>query len=239
MKELERIRQGQGAASLGALPAEVEARKDEIEELAAKRAKMMEKVAEEGVKGKDAPHDLARAVRDEIAEEYRELADKSVKNRAYFDETTIHIVDFSQPGADLEVAKIDGFSNLRTLILTGGGKGAPVNLGPVLKRASGKPLETLYIINFRNFVTRIPPELSAFTGLKNLGLFNNQLDAPPALLPTLTGLETLYLDANPVSGVAKAVGGLKNLKELGIANTGVTDAEAERIASLLGCKVLR
>ena len=63
--------------------------------------------------------------------------------------------------------------------------------------------------------------------------------ALPDSIVSVGGLETLYLDANPLSTLGPGIERLTGLKALGIAKTKIGTAEQQRVATALPrCRIL-
>lgn len=134
---------------------------------------------------------------------------------------------------------MDKFKSVKNLILTGGKIGAPINLNDVLMKSAALPLEKLYIIDFKAFVTDIPETVGNFKKLKSLGLFNNRISRLPVSVGALPELTTLYVDANPITTLVPAAESLKKLTEVGIGKTKISSLEQERLHKILpNCKIL-
>ncbi len=183
--------------------------------------------------------DLAEPLREEIAEAY--LEDESPKNinQNVLNETTLLVLDMTIPTIQRTIDVMENFRAIETLVITGGNQGVPVNLGDILHKASAYPLKTLYIINFRSYVTDIPDEINQFSNLRTLGIFNNNLAGLPDMSGFSQNLDSLYLDLNPIPSLLPELGSFTGLKKLGIANTSVTEAEIREIERLLPqCTIL-
>lgn len=183
--------------------------------------------------------DLAEPLREEIAEAY--LEDESPKNinQNVLNETTLLVLDMTIPTIQRTIDVMENFRAIETLVITGGNQGVPVNLGDILNKASAYPLKTLYIINFRSYVTDIPDEINQFSNLRTLGIFNNNLAGLPDMSGFSQNLDSLYLDLNPIPSLLPELGSFTGLKKLGIANTSVTEAEIREIERLLPqCTIL-
>lgn len=203
------------------------------------REKMLEKVGEIAAKGKGAAADLAEPVRQAIIEEYEEDRDRSIKNPAYFQALTLLVIDLSSKQAPRLIEQLERFTSVDTLVLTGGARGAPVDLPAILRKAQKLPLTELHIVNFRGFLAAIPESIGTFAGLTKLSLFNNQIRRLPATVGKMKRLQVLHIDMNPIDSVLPVVQGLAQLRELGLGKTGVTVAEQAQIARLLpSCRIV-
>jgi hypothetical protein len=205
------------------------------------QADLAEQVHRSVRQGKDAPIDLSRKAREEVEQELKDEEDEGggAPSAAALAILDLLVIDFSRPGWEVLVAQLDRCTAVRTLVLTGGEGGAPVDLEAVLTKAAALPLEALYVINFRGHVAALPERVAGFRTLTRLGAFNNALAALPPGLAGLRNLEVLYLDVNPLATVLPAVAGLPGLRELGLARTRVSAGEVARLRQLLpSCKVL-
>ncbi len=217
-----------------------EARPDEDEDKAVMtREEVWQKVQEIADKGKGAKIDMAEPVRQKVAEEYEEDRDHSIKNPAIYQEFTALVIDLSRQEAPALIELLDKFTGIKTLVLTGGANGAPVDLPYILGKAKKLPLTELYIFNFRGFLTAVPESVGAFTGLTRLSLFNNNIAGLPAAAGKMKQLAVLHVDINPITTLLPTVEGLTNLTELGIGKTKISAAEQGQLAKLLpNCRIL-
>jgi hypothetical protein len=203
------------------------------------RLQLAAQMAEAASKGKNADVLLAKQVREEIVEEYKADVDPTIKNPDVLAEQTMLVIDFSSPAAEAVVKQMENFRGITTLVLTGGRTGAPVDLPSVLRKAAGYPLRELYIIDFRQHVTDLPPEATAFTQLQVLAVFDNAIAELHPGIAKLDHLDTLFVDANPLGTVLPVVRSLPKLTRLGLGKTGVSNAEQAEIRRLLpGCNIL-
>jgi hypothetical protein len=196
----------------------------------------MMKIVDQGENGE---WDLAKPLRDEIVEAY--LEDQSPKkiNPEVLNSVTFLRLDMSLPTVQRTIDVMQNFKAIKTLIITGGENGVPVDLNIILNKAADYPLKTLYIINFRQFVSSIPQQISHFNQLETVALFNNNLDQLPDVSSFASSLDSLFIDINPVSTLFPQINSLTNLKKLGIAKTSVTEAEIKQIQLLLPeCEIL-
>lgn len=222
------------------IPAEeTERQKLADEEGAEYRMKLWDQIWDAAKAGENANIDLAKPLREEIKKAYEEDENKQVKNPLFFQEMTFLCIDMSSPSVKEIIAQMENYTSIKTLVITGGEKGAPVDLNQLLSKAAGYPLESLYIINFRNFVAAIPETVAQFQQLKFLGLYNNAISHFPSKMNTLVNLQKLFIDMNPVSVVSTELNGLTNLETLGIAKTQINSNEMQQLAQLLpNCKIL-
>ena len=182
---------------------------------------------------------LGTPMREEIVEAYKDDESPRIKNKEYLEEQTFLCIDMSLPTVQRTIDQMTMFKSIKFLLITGGKNGAPVNLDDLLTRAANYPLEKLYIINFKNFVTSVPDKLSVFNALKTLALFNNSIIQLPADIIQLTSLKELYVDLNPVASLFPMINSLTKLDTLGIAKTQLPESEVTQIQTLLpNCKIL-
>jgi hypothetical protein len=209
---------------------------------AGSKADLVDQILGAAQGGKNAPIDLARNVRRSVEEELKEEQEEAAgvpTNPAYMAEIDVLVIDFSQPGAETLAAQLDKYTMVKTLVLTGGARAATVQLDDVLSRAAALPLETLYIIDFRDAVTSIPDRIASFRDLSRLGLFNNAIAALPPSIGGLPRLAYLYVDKNPLPTLMPTIASLKGLVELGVAKTEVSAGEIAEIRRLLPrCRVM-
>lgn len=203
-------------------------------------AKVWDQIIEAADKGENADILLGKPVREEIIEEFIEDESPTIKNPDYLNEMTLLVIDMSLKTVQRTIDQMDKFKSIKTLIITGGSSGAQVDLTDLLKKAKDYPLEALYIINFRNYVTEIPKQISGFKGLTTLSVMNNHLRSLPAEIYSFTGLKNLYADMNPVTTVFPQIVKFKKLENLGIAKTEISQSEINLISQQLpNCKILQ
>jgi hypothetical protein len=196
----------------------------------------MMKIADQG---EGSEWDLAKPLREEIVEAY--LEDQSPKkiNPEVLNSVTFLRIDMSMPTVQRTIDVMQNFKAIKTLIITGGANGAPVNLETILSKAADYPLKSLYIINFRQFVSSIPWQINNFSQLETVALFNNNLDQLPDVSGFASSLDSLFVDINPLSTLFPQVSSLVNLKKLGVAKTSLSEAEINQIQLLLPeCKIV-
>ena len=183
--------------------------------------------------GKDADILFAEPFREEITEAYKE--EESPKNirPEVLKEMTVLVIDMSLPTVQRTIDIMQNYKSIKTLVITGGEKGAFVNLPDLLRRASQFPLQSLYIINFRQFVTSIPSQINQFKNLSTLALFNNKIGRLPDMNELSSSLETLFIDINPIGTLFPSINPMNKLKILGLAKTAVSESEISRIKQLL------
>lgn len=203
------------------------------------REKMFESVQKAADKGKGAGLDLAEPVREQIVKEYEEDRDPAIRNPAYYQEQTVLVIDFSRKEAPALIAVMDKFVGIKTLILTGGEHGVPVDLPHILNKARNYPLTELHIYNFRGFLAAVPESVGTFTGLTKLSLFNNSIKKLPVAVGNMKHLQVLHVDINPITTILPSVKGLLALTEIGVGKTNISAAEQGQIAKLLpNCRMV-
>lgn len=203
------------------------------------KMKMWHQMMKSVAQGEGGDFLLATPFREEIVEAYQEDESPKKISKEYLQEMTILVIDMSLPTIQRTIDQMQRFKSIKTLIITGGDFGAPVNLDDLLTRAAGYPLKTLIIINFRQFVSSIPDKLDNFDSLTSLGLFNNNLDQLPDLSGIDRHLDSLYIDVNPISTLFPAISQMTNLKKLGVAKTNISEAELGEIEKLIPeCQIL-
>jgi hypothetical protein len=183
--------------------------------------------------------DLAKPLREEIVQEYKDDESLKVLSPEFLEEMTFLCIDMSMPGVQEVIDQMESYKSIKTLLITGGKHGATVDLELLVSRASKYPLEQLYIINFRNFVTSVPLSISNFQDLTSLTLYNNKISQLPANISSLISLKNLYVDMNPIATLTPAINTLKNLESIGIAKTLIVEDEIAKIRQQLpNCKIL-
>ncbi len=201
--------------------------------------KVGQQIAEAAGRGEQGDILLATSVREQIVQEYRDDLDPQIKNPDVLAEMSTLIIDLSSPAAEAVIATMEKFRGIRTLVLTGGESGAPVDLPSILQKAAGYPLEQLYIVNFQRHVTALPPEIGQFRQLRVLAVFNNALAALPPQVGACGQLETLLVDLNPIRTVLPEVQVLPKLATLGVGKTGISAGERAAIHRLRpACQIL-
>lgn len=189
--------------------------------------------------GEGTEWDLAKPLREEIVEAYKEDQSPKNINPEVLNSVTVLRIDMSLPTVQRTIDVMQNFKAIKTLIITGGVNGAPVDLATILSKAADYPLKALYIINFRQFVSSIPKQINNFSQLETVALFNNNLDQLPDVSGFSSSLDSLFIDINPVSTLFPQISSLTNLKKLGIAKTSISEAEIKQIQLLLPeCKIL-
>jgi hypothetical protein len=203
------------------------------------KMKMFEQIMKSAAGGKGADVLLAEPVREEIKEEYRQDEAPKVGCSQFQEEMTVLVIDMSSPVVQLIIDQMENFKSIKTLVITGGKSGTAVNLDLLLTKSKEYPLEQLYIINFRNFVNKIPKSISNFPDLTFLALYNNKIVSLPSELSSLIALKKLYVDMNPIALLTPTINTLNQMDTLGIVKTQVTEAELNKIKKQLpNCKIL-
>jgi len=176
---------------------------------------------------------LAGPFRDKIIEAYKNDESPIIKSKEFLEQVTVLIIDMSLPTVRRTIEQMKSFKSVKTLIITGGKNGAPVNLTDLLIRASDYPLEQLYIINFRKYVTSIPPQVTKFRNLSTLAIYNNDIHKLPDMTANGSSIDSLFLEMNPISTLYPSIGSFTNLKKLGIGKTSVSEDEVAKIKQQL------
>jgi Leucine-rich repeat (LRR) protein len=193
----------------------------------------MMKIAREGGKW-----DMAEPLREEIVQDYKDDEDPTIKNNEWLETMPTLVLNLSWPHIQLLIDQMTMFKGIKTLIITCDRKGTPVDLEKILKNAVDYPLEDLYIINFGSSVSVLPECIGNFSSLTHVGLFNDNINQLPSSFSNLTGIQTLYLDINPVSSIIGEISQMKKLSELGIAQTKISADEISKISKLIPtCKI--
>ena len=206
---------------------------DEMDDYNNKLWNQMMDIAREGGKW-----DLAKPLREEIVEEYKEDDNPKQIRSEYLQEMTVLVIDMSIPTIQRIIDQMTNYKSIKILIITGGEHGAPVDLNDLLRRGSAYPLQSLNIINFKQFVTKIPKQINTFDKLTTLGLFNNNINQLPDLSGIESHIDSLFLELNPISTLLPSIGRMSNLKKLGVAKTSVSEEEIREIKKLLpNCKI--
>jgi len=209
----------------------------EIDDYSNKLMSQMMKIAREGDEGK---MDLAEPLREEIKQEYKDDDDPKIKCREWLQSMPYLLINMSEPQVQVIIDQMAVFKGIKTLVVTCNTKGTPVDLEEILRNASGYPLEELYIINFGNSVSSLPSDIGNFSKLNMLSVYNNNLAQLPASISKLTNLNALYADINPIQSIKPVVSSLSGLKNLGVAKTGISEAEINQIRQILPtCVILK
>ncbi|MDO9253987.1 MAG: hypothetical protein Q7U54_00640 [Bacteroidales bacterium] len=209
----------------------------EMDDYSTQLSSQMMKIVREGDEGK---MDLAEPLREQIAEEYKEDENPTVKNREYLNEMTLLYIDMSSATVQLVIDQMENYRSIKTLVITGGKNGAAVNLENLFAKAAHYPLQQLYIINFKDFVTKVPKAIGNFRELNFLALYNNKINQLPAEISSISQLKSLYIEMNPVIALLPTINTLNKLDTLGIAKTQITTDEINRIKQQLpNCKIVQ
>lgn len=213
--------------------------KEQQEEGAEYKMKLWDQILESSKQGEGGDILLGKPIREEIIKEFKE--DEKFKfNPIVTDELEILVIDMSFDGAKTLIDNMELFKSIKTLLITGGEKSVPANLPLILKKAEKYPLTGLYIVDFKNHVTSLPAEISAFQDLDTLGLLGNKFSTLPVSIEMFKKLKVLYVDNNPVQTLFPGITQLKNLEKLGVVNTSITESEILKIKNLLpNCRVLK
>ena len=208
-----------------------------MDDYSTKLMSQMMKIAREGDEGK---MDLAEPLRAEIVQEYKDDDDPKIKCREWLQSMPYLLINMSEPQVQVVIDQMAAFRGIKTLVITCDTKGTPVDLEEILRNASGYPLEELYIINFGNSVSRLPSGIGNFSKLNMLSVYNNNLAELPASISKLPNLNSLYADINPIQSIKPVVSSISSLKSLGVAKTGITEAEINQIRQILPkCTILK
>jgi len=180
---------------------------------------------------------LAEPVREEINKDYREDEAEGL-NPAMLSECTTLILDFSVPFTQTLVSQMEMFTSIKNLVIIGVESIVPVDLNNILEKAKKYPLYELYIVGFEANLKKIPENIMLFPGLNILGLYGNQISVLPANLIKLNNLKVLQLDYNPILTLLPLKELVKNLEELSIKNTEISQAEVADLKQMFpNCKI--
>jgi len=197
----------------------------------------MMKIVQEGGQGK---WDLAKPLREEIVDEYKEDENPTVKNPEWLKSMTYLLVNLSLPQVQVIIDQMSLYRGIKTLIITTEKPVANPDLDRILRNAKDYALEELYIINFGPSLKSLPSAVGDFPNLKLLAVYNNGLGSLPASVARLADLSSLQIQDNPINTLQPTVSALKNLKELGIELTKLSENEINQIQkSLPECKITR
>jgi hypothetical protein len=184
--------------------------------------------------------DMAKPLREEIVEEYKEDENPTVKCKECIQSMPFLLINMSMPQAQVIIDQMPVFRGIKTLVITADTKGTAVNLDEILRNAKEYPLEELYIINFGESVSDLPASIGDFSGLTTLNILNNSISGLPASVAKLANLRTLHTDINPIHSLLPIVNSLKNLKQLGVAKTAISETEISQIHQALpNCEILK
>jgi Leucine-rich repeat (LRR) protein len=197
----------------------------------------MMKIVQEGGQGK---WDLAKPLREEIVDEYKEDENPTVKNPEWLKSMTYLLVNLSLPQVQVVIDQMSLYRGIKTLIITTEKPVANPDIERILRNAKNYALEELYIINFGPSLKSLPSAVGDFPNLKLLAVYNNGLGSLPASVTKLADLSSLQIQDNPISTLQPTVSALKNLNELGITLTNLSENEISQIQNTLPkCKITR
>jgi Leucine-rich repeat (LRR) protein len=183
---------------------------------------------------------LAEPLREKIVQEFKDDETPSGGSNMLQEEITFLCIDMSSSTVRLVIDQMENYKSIKTLIITGGKNGSPVDLNDLLTRAKNYPLENLYVINFKQFLRTVPEIIGKFSKLQELALFNNNLGNLPSGIGNLSSLRNFYVDMNPLITLSPAVDKLAGLDTLGVAKTQISDSELDKISQLLPkCVILK
>jgi Leucine-rich repeat (LRR) protein len=209
--------------------------KEEVDSYNDQLWNQMMKIAREGGKW-----DMAKPLRDEIIQEYKDDEDPSIKNADWFKSMPYLLINMSMPHVDAIIDQMPNFKGIKSLIITCEHKGTAVDLENIIRNAQEYPLTELHIINFGSSVTSLPSGISTFKGLTTLSLFNNEISRMPEFISGLHELDTLWVDLNPLDELFSVVSPLHKLKQLSIAKTPLSDTEIKLIENALpDCEIIK
>jgi hypothetical protein len=230
-------KQLQRAYSRGSIPnTETEEQKKIRESNENYKDKLIDQIIKAAEKGKDSVF-LGDVAMDEIYELFED-EEKEEKPGLYYETMNTLCLDMSSPVVQKVIDVMENFKGITTMIITGGENGTAVDFKEIFSRAKEYPLEKLYIINFRNFVNKVPDEIFQFKNLDLLSLVNNSIDNLPLSINNLKKLKGLFVDINPVKTIAGSISQLRQLQNLGISKTGISEEEKDKIKLLLpNCKI--
>jgi hypothetical protein len=202
------------------------------------KSKIWNQLMESAKLGKNADILLGKPIREEIVEEYKQ--DEKIKFGSILtDDLEMLVIDMSVREIKVLIDNMKLFKSIRILIVTGGENNVPADLSVILKNASHYPLSALYIVNFKNHINSLSPEILTFQDLDTLGLFGNSLNSLPTAVGKFKKLKVLYIDSNPATTLFPAISQLINLEKLGLVNTYIPEAEILQTKLLLpNCEVL-
>lgn len=201
------------------------------------KTKLWDQMQESAKEGEGADILLAKPVREEIKEDYRNDEPEGL-NPAMLSESTTLILDFSVPITQRLVSQMELFKSIKTLIIIGVESLVPVDVNNILSKAGKYPLYELYIVGFDADLKKIPENIFLFPGLNVLGLNGNQISMLPANLLKFTKLQVLQLDYNPILTLGPIKELVENLEELSIKKTEISESEVADLRRLFpNCKI--
>ncbi|MBA4407961.1 MAG: hypothetical protein Q8S54_11590 [Bacteroidota bacterium] len=212
-----------------------QAKKDATDE----KMKLWDQVMKSAAGSEGADVFLAEPVREQIKSEYKEEESNKSKGKEFLEEMTFLCINMSSPTVQLLIDQMENYKSIKTLVITCGKNGSAVDLETLIAKAKNYPLQQLYIINFKSFVTKVPKTISNFHDLTFLALYNNKILRLPPELSSMASLKKLYIDMNPVTVLTPTINSMTNLDTLGIAKTLIADVELSKIKQQLpNCKIL-
>jgi len=215
------------------------ANNEEIKKGVEYRMQLWEKMEETAAKGENSDIDFAEPVKNEIVEEYKDDQSPKIKNRMYLEVMTVLCIDMSLPTVQRTIDQMSSFKGIQTLVILGGKNTSGVDLADLLDRAALYPLKELFILNFQQFVSTIPPQVANFKNLTTLSLVKNNIKTIPACISSLTTLKELYLDANPLTSILPTIQSLRSLEILGVVKTNIPATELVNIKNELpNCQII-
>jgi hypothetical protein len=180
---------------------------------------------------------LAEPVREEIKEDYMDDEAEGL-NPAMLGECTTLILDFSVPFTQTLVSNMEMFTSIKNLVIIGVESIVPVDLNNILNKAKKYPLYELYIVGFEANLKKIPENIMLFPGLNILGVYGNQISVLPSNLMKMNNLKVLQLDYNPILTLLPLKELVKNLEELSIRNTKISESEVVDLKKMFpNCKI--
>jgi len=210
-----------------------QAKKDAVDE----QMKVWGQVMKSASGGEAADILLAEPVREEIKEDYRDDEAEGL-NPAMLGECTTLILDFSVPFTQTLVSNMEMFTSIKNLVIIGVESIVPVDLNNILNKAKKYPLYELYIVGFEANLKKIPENIMLFPGLNILGVYGNQISVLPSNLMKMNNLKVLQLDYNPILTLLPLKELVKNLEELSIRNTKISESEVADLKKMFpNCKI--
>jgi len=210
-----------------------QAKKDAVDE----QMKLWGQVMKSAAGGESADILLAEPFREEIKEDYRNDEPEGL-NPAILSESTTLILDFSVPFTQTLVSNMEMFTSIKNLVIIGVESIVPVDLNNILNKAKKYPLYELYIVGFEANLKKIPENIMLFPGLNILGVYGNQISVLPSNLMKMNNLKVLQLDYNPILTLLPLKELVKNLEELSIKNTEISQAEVADLKQMFpNCKI--
>jgi len=156
-----------------------------------------------------------------------------------YSDSTFLFIDLSDLNNQDLLEDVNKFQNLKVLVINGNSGSETLDIMSLLSRLQGTSIRELHILNCKGGVNSIPDNIGNLKTIQKLGLYGNELISLPESVSELTLLEVLYLDLNPITSLPVGIDNLTNLKELGIAQTKIDNAELIRIKKLIPqCKIL-